>query len=265
MPLLATIFLLVLVRVAALVMTAPLLGSRAVPIRFRVGIAIVLSLVSLPLIQSHSVLATNVAHQPATILHLAATELVIGFALGLGVTIMFAAAQMAGTVIGQMAGLQLSDLIDPTSGQAGTAVSQLFGVLSLAAFALMGGPELVLGSLLDTFVHLPIGTDLLSGGVDQSIGRVELTSLMIQILRQSFLLTLRAVAPAVVALMISTVTISMIGRAWPQMNLSGIGFGSNVLVMAGSVFLVCGGCVWLFVDDLNSVVELIQGTLIAKR
>ena len=265
MPLLATTFLLVLVRTAALVLTAPLLGSRAVPIRFRIGLAIVLSLVSLPLVHSHSVIATNAILPPAEIFHLATSELVIGFALGLGVTIMFAAAQMAGTVIGQMAGLQMSDLIDPTSGQSGTAVSQLFGILSLAAFALMGGPELLLGSLLDTFVHLPIGTELLTGEAGQGVGRVELASLMIQILRQSFLLTLRAVAPAVVALMISTVTISMIGRAWPQMNLSGIGFGSNVLVMMGSVFLVSGGCVWLFVDDLNSVIELIQGTLVASK
>ena len=38
----AILFLLILIRTSALVMTAPLIGSRAIPIRFRVGIAIIL-------------------------------------------------------------------------------------------------------------------------------------------------------------------------------------------------------------------------------
>jgi hypothetical protein len=31
-----------------------------------------------------------------------------------------------------------------------------------------------------------------------------------------------------------------------------------------AVFLFSGGCVWLFVDDLTSVVEQIQTTLVAN-
>ena len=42
----AILFLLILIRTTALVMTAPLMGSRAIPFRFRAGIAIVLSPVS---------------------------------------------------------------------------------------------------------------------------------------------------------------------------------------------------------------------------
>ena len=204
-------------------------------------------------------LSTN----PSELLHLASSELMIGFALGLGVSLMFASAQMAGTILGQMAGIQISDQLDPTTGQSGTPVSQFFSMLSLATFALMGGPELVLSSLLNTFVALPIGVQVFSGGEGAALARADMADLLVEILRQSFLLTLRAVGPAVVAMMISTVTISMIGRSCPQMNLSGIGFGSNVVIMLLAVFLFSGGCVWLFVDDLTSVVEHIQATLVA--
>jgi len=263
----AILFLLILVRTSALVMTAPLLGGRAIPIRFRVGFAIMLSLVTLPMIRSHAVIADPLLFNPAELLHLASAELVIGFALGLGVSVMFAAAQMAGTLLGQMAGVQISDQLDPTTGQSGTPVSQFFSILSLATFALMGGPELVLSALLNTFVELPIGTQIFSGAQGAegvALARTEMADLLVEVLRQSFLLTLRAVGPAVVAMMISTVTISMIGRSNPQMNLSGIGFGSNVVIMLLAVFLFSGGCVWLFVDDLTGVVEHIQATLVAN-
>ncbi len=261
---LAILFLLILVRTAALVMTAPLLGSRAIPFRFRFATAIVLSLVTLPMIHSRTSLADAISTNPSDLLHLASAELIIGFALGLGVSLMFASAQMAGTLLGQMAGIQISDQLDPTTGQSGTPVSQFFSILSLATFALMGGPELLLSSLLTTFVELPIGVQVFSGTEGASLARTDMADLLVELLRQSFLLTLRAVGPAVVAMMISTVTISMIGRSCPQMNLSGIGFGSNVVIMLLAVFLFSGGCVWLFVDDLTSVVEHIQTTLVAS-
>ena len=263
----AILFLLILVRTSALVMTAPLLGSRAIPVRFRAGIAVVLSLVTLPMVRSHALAVDSLSFDPAKLLHLALAELVIGFALGLGVSLIFAAAQMAGTLLGQMAGIQISDQLDPTTGQSGTPVSQFFSILSLATFALMGGPELVLSSLLNTFVQLPIGVQVLASAQDAggvALARTDMADLIVEILRQSFLLTLRAVGPAVVAMMISTVTISMIGRSSPQMNLSGIGFGSNVVIMLLAVFLFSGGCVWLFVDDLTGVVEHIQTTLVAN-
>lgn len=261
---LAILFLLILVRTTALVMTAPLLGSRAIPFRFRVAMAIVLSLVTLPMIHSRTSLGDVISTNPSDLLHLASAELIIGFALGLGVSLMFASAQMAGTLLGQMSGIQISDQLDPTTGQSGTPVSQFFSILSLATFALMGGPELVLSSLLNTFVELPIGVQVFSSAEGASLARTDMADLLVEILRQSFLLTLRAVGPAVVAMMISTVTISMIGRSCPQMNLSGIGFGSNVVIMLLAVFLFSGGCVWLFVDDLTSVVEHIQTTLVAS-
>ena len=146
----AILFLLILIRTTALVMTAPLMGSRAIPFRFRAGIAIVLSLITLPMVQSHTAAISPMLSDPSELLQMASAELVIGFALGLGVSLMFAAAQMAGTLLGQMAGVQISDQLDPSTGQAGTPVSQFFSILSLATFALMGGPELVLSSLLNT-------------------------------------------------------------------------------------------------------------------
>jgi len=113
---------------------------------------------------------------------------------------------MTGTIMSQMAAMQIGNGSD-TLGGAGSPVSKLLAVLSIAAFVLMGGPEQVVGATINTFVAVPVGTPLQTAG---------LIDLMIELLRQSFLLTLRGVAPAVAAIMVSTFAIGLISRNYPQ-------------------------------------------------
>ena len=244
----AIFFLLAFARVAALVMTAPIFGSRAIPIKIRAGIAIVLTLTAFPLIDSSSITVSEQGQVVGAIF----SEVAIGSLLGLGVMIMFAAAQMVGTVIGQMAGLQISETLDPLTGQKASPVSRMFGILSLAAFALVGGPELVVSATLDTFVQLPLGTQLQSENV---------LHLVTELLQQSLILTLRGVAPAVAALMISTLVIGLLSRTYPQMNLLGLGLSSNLVVMLLAVFFTLGGSIWLFVDDLDHFIAMISNAM----
>ena len=245
------VFLLALTRISAAVMTAPVLGSRTVPIRFRLVLALLLTMASLPLIGAGD-LAVSATDGQLDYASIFLSEITIGAMLGFGVLIVFSAAQIAGTVIGQMAGIQIVGNLDPQSGESTSSVSQLFGILSLAAFALIGGPELVITATLDTFASVPIGTSLQATSVFSLLG---------DLLQQSFLLTLRGVAPAVAALMISTLVIGLISRTYPQMNLLGLGLSSNLLVMFLAIFFTLGGCVWLFVDDLEQIMALIQDSI----
>ncbi len=244
----ALIFFLVFSRVTALVMTAPIFGSRSVPLKIRLGTAVLLSLTAFPLITLPEFEPSNLESLFSAIF----SEVVIGSLLGLGVMIMFSAAQFAGTVIGQMAGIQISNTLDPQTGENSSTISQLFAILSLAAFALAGGPELVISALLDTFIHLPLGTELAPNRISE---------ILVSLLQQSFILTLRGVAPAVAAMLIATIIIGFVSRTYPQMNLLGMGLSSNLIVMLLAVFLTLGGSVWLFVDDLDHFVSMITDSM----
>lgn len=238
--------LLAFARIAAVVFTAPVLGDRAVQLRFRVLLALFITIAAMPLIDQATATKSLAGSDFVASLF---SEAFVGALLGLGITIVFSAAQVAGTVIGQMAGIQIGETLSPGSAEPASPVSQMFGLLSLAAFALVGGPELVISATLDTFVAVPLGIP-----VDVAI----VGSLLPDLLEQSFLLTLRAVAPAVAALMISTLAIGMISRSHPQMNLLGLGLNSNLIVMLLALFFTLGGSVWLFVDDLEHFVMTIQ-------
>ena len=238
------------VRIASMVFTAPVLGHRSVPFRFKVLLSLVLTTVTFPLISQSTTIPTEIDGWTQSIF----AELAIGIFLGLGVQIVFAAAQMAGTVISQMAAMQTGDGSDTLGGE-GSPVSKLLGVLSIAAFVLMGGPEQVVGATINTFVAVPVGTSLQTAG---------LIDLAVELLRQSFLLTLRGVAPAVGALLISTFVVGLISRNYPQINLLNMGLTSNLCVMILSLSFTLGGCVWLFADDFKQVVSTIQHAMVAS-
>ena len=237
------------VRIAGMVFTAPVLGHRTIPFRFKVLLALLLTTVTFPLINQSTTIPSEIDGWTQSLF----AELAIGIFLGLGVQIVFAAAQMMGTVISQMAAMQLGDGNDTLGGE-GSPVSKLLGVLSIAAFVLIGGPEQVVGATINTFVAVPVGTSL------QTAGLIDLT---IELLRQSFLLTLRGVAPAVGAIMVSTFVVGLISRNYPQINLLNMGLTSNLCVMLLALFFTLGGSVWLFADDFKQVVSTIQDAIIA--
>ena len=248
----AIAFLLAFTRITALVLTAPILGSKAIDFRYRALIALVLTVVSYPLLDSGAASTSNLSFdQPADVFTAMISEATIGIALGWGTLIIFSAAQFAGSIFGQLAGLQFSDQIT-SSGEQTSAVGQLFAIVSVAAFALMDGPEMVVASVLQTFAHMPIGTEVASGNM---------MGLLTDLLQQSFMLTLRGVGPAIAAMLLTQLVLGFVCRTFPQLNLLGFGLGSSVTVMFLSVFLTLSGCVWLFLDDIEPVIRQIQTAL----
>ena len=89
--------------------------------------------------------------------------------------------------------------------------------------------------------------------------------MIVLLLGQSLSLAVRAVGPAVAALLIATITLGFVSRTLPQMNMFQIGLGSNLIVFWVAVFLTLSGCVWLFVDDIQLALEQVQSTLTAQQ
>lgn len=247
--------LLVFTRIFAVAMTAPILGSHVVNVRTRCAVAFAVMVLVIPLVGVPESILVGARGKESALLarlfHLALGEATIGLAMGLSVAIMFSAASAAGTVVSQMAGMNVGG--SPEGGELGSgALAKLFSMLSLAAFAVIGGPAMVMTAVADTFVHLPLGTALFTDS---------LPALMGELLHQSFLLTLRAVGPVISCLLVSNIVVGIISRTYPQMNLLGMGLTTNMIVMAGAVFLTIGGTVWLFVDDVKPTLDWTQQQL----
>jgi flagellar biosynthetic protein FliR len=243
------VFTLVLSRFSGLMMTAPLLSGNFAPLRVRAFIAVGLSLLVTPLYWGVPI------ESPGSLLRLMVFiggEVIIGMALGLGIQILFGGIQIAGQIVGQMSGMHLADVFDPSFQSNVPMFSRLFNMLALAVFVLVGGHRILIDSLLDTFQWMPPGHAWVNEGIVETLTGV---------LAQSFVLGIRAAAPAMVALLMAVLVMGLISRTLPQLNIIAVGFSLNTMIMLATLAVTLGTMVWVFQDQVEPTIETVKEVL----
>ena len=242
-------FVLVLARVGALVMTAPILGTRAAPMRVRAMLAVSLTLLIAPI---HGAAAPEDVTNIFVFGRYVLSEVLVGLLLGLGTMIFLSGIQLTGQVISQMGGTALAETFDPTLDSNTPVLAQLFYFLALTMFVLVGGHRLLVEALLETYVWMPPGAP--------SMGESYVDSLT-ALLGQSFLLGIRAAAPAMTALCLSTLVLGLIGRTLPQINILVVGFGINALLTLACLFVSLGAIAWEFPAHADGALDSLRQAL----
>jgi len=243
------IFTLVLGRIGGMIVIAPIFGTLALPRQVRAFFAVAMALLVTPVY-------LNTTLPPVgdlfTYAHLMANEVAIGLLLGLGVTIMFSGIQVAGQIVSQMSGLSLADVFDPSFDESVSMFTQLFYFLTIAVFVAIGGHRIMIEAVLDTFAWAPPGHAALGETYVEA-----LTGLM----SQSFALGVRAAAPLLIALFLSTIVLGLIGRTLPQINIIAVGFGINSMLTLAMTVLSLGAVAWTFQEPTIEALRTLQETL----
>ncbi|HEX6961550.1 MAG TPA: flagellar biosynthetic protein FliR [Lacipirellula sp.] len=239
-------FVLVLARVGALMATAPIFGNRSAPMQVRALLAVAMSLMMTPLYSSQA---------PADVTNMLAfskfvlSEALLGALLGLGVMILVSGVQLTGHIVSQLGGTALSEGADPVTDENLPVFSQMFYFLTLAMFVLLDGHRLLTEALLDTYLWAPPGRGVLGASYVEALKTL---------LTQSFLLAIRAAAPAMAALLLATLVLGLIGRTLPQINILAVGFSVNALLTAGVLVLSIGAIGWAFPQPAVDAIEMLS-------
>lgn len=200
-----------LVRILALVVSAPPFSNAGVPRRLRliVGLAIAIGLTpALPPIPP-------IAPSSGTGLLILAQQIIIGLAMGFSMRIAIAAIDFAGAAIGMQMGLGFATFYSPDSASQSPVVSQFLSMIGTLFFLSINGHLMMLAVLARSFSVLPIGGTAISGDTWYNIA---ITGGII--FSSGILLAL----PALAALLITNTTIGVLTRAAPQLNLFAVGF-----------------------------------------
>ena len=246
------VFTLVLGRTGALVTTAPIFGTMALPRQVRALFAVMISLLVTPVFLNTSLPPiTNIAEYGKLMVN----EMLVGLLLGLGLNILFSGVQVAGQVVSQLSGLSLAEVFNPGFQEEASVFSQLFYYLTVAVFVAVGGHRIMTEALLDTFTALPPGHASLGNGFVEVI---------VNIISQAFVLGIRAAAPLIVALLLSNLVLGLISRTLPQINVIAVGFSLNSLLTLGLLFLSVGAAAWTFQDPSIDVMHQIQAALVSR-
>jgi len=138
-------------RALALFSALPVLGTRMVPLRVRIGLAALIALAMQPTLPAPAEGVAAIALDSPLALLLVVQQLVIGLSLGFAVRIVFAAVEFAGEVIGLQMGLNFAGFFDPLSASTATAASRFFGAIVAWLFIVINGHLLVVAALGQSF------------------------------------------------------------------------------------------------------------------
>lgn len=217
LPPLVLAFLWPLTRIGAMLMVAPVLGSRAVPARVRVGIAVLVTVVVFPTLGVDQVPQSSISNS----FLITAQEFVLGLATGFLVRLVFAVFEVAGTVVATQMGLGFAALSDPQNGGQIPVLSQYFAVVVTLFFLALDGHLLLLRLLMLSFQEVPVGALSLNGD-----GIWQLLVWAANIFSGAVLVAL----PAITSLTVVNLAFGVMTRVAPQMNLFAVGFPITLLL-----------------------------------
>lgn len=214
-----------LLRISSAFLIVPVFGSRQVPPRVRMLLALLLTLVIAP--QLPPMPAASLFSSPwwAIVLQQIGIGLLIGFTLQL----VFEAITLGAELISASAGLGFAQLADPLRGVTVPVVGQFFTLVATLLFLSLGGHLVLIEWLARSFTLMPVAAD--------ALGREQLASVLAfsaQLFAGGLLLGL----PLVIALLAINLAMGVISRAAPSLNLFAVGF--PVTLIAVLVMLYVG-------------------------
>ena len=243
-------YLLVLARVAGLIIFAPFFGSAAISLRFRLALAIILSLALFALVVGTFSPPSDLAgFVPALF-----GELLVGLILGLAAALIFVGVRLAGLLIGQQIGISLADVFDPSFEGRSSILGRLFFLLTIILFLLFGGHRALIGALVGSFSSVAPGTF--------SPTSMPIASLS-DLLSDAYLLAIRFAAPALVAVFLAAISMSFIARALPQLNMMSVGFPVQISTATLVLVISLGSACLAFQRSLAQAMQSV-GRLFAS-
>lgn len=210
------------VRIGALMAVFPVLSSRAVPARVKLFVTVVMTIAVMPSIK----LTSPVDPFTQEGLVLAFTQAGIGLAMGLAFVVVFQAFTFAGQMIANAMGLGFAAMVDPATGINSPVISQVFTVMVSLLFVVMNGHLLVITMLVDSFEAMPLTGSFLS---QDSIHSIALLG------SQLFVWAMIVALPVLTALLLVNISLGVISRAAPTLNIFSIGF---VITILGGLSLI---------------------------
>jgi flagellar biosynthetic protein FliR len=208
-------------RIATWLFFDPLLGNRAAPMTTRLAVALVLTVAVAPILPA----GQHLSLMSGDGLLLLLQQIAIGAALGFSLRIAFAALEFAGQIMGLQMGLSFATLYDPVNGAQTPVVSQFLVLTTALILFAFNGHHVVIAALAQSFVDVPIGAKLSTAGF---IGVVQWGG-------DLFMTGLHIALPVTAALLATNLTIGMMTRAAPQLNIFAVGFpltlGAGFLVL----------------------------------
>ncbi len=227
-------FVLVFVRVLAMIWLLPLFDSRTVAAGYKMALSLIIAFLLF-----QNVADPAVAGDSYLLLLGVAKEVLIGISIGFFVRVLFAMVTAAGELMSMQSGLSFARAMDPTMLANVTVLEQFQSLLAIMIFLGIDGHHVLLRGISVSLKEIPLGAVVV---------RPALFQYMVSATAKLFAASLKICAPVVVTLFLVDLALGMLARMIPQVNVFIEGASMKILITVG-----------LLAVSLNLIVPVIAG------
>jgi flagellar biosynthetic protein FliR len=157
-------------------------------------------------------------------------EAIAGASIGFAMGIIFAGVRYAGELIGYDMGLSMATMFNPESNTSFPVLSEMLYFFLLMIFLLVNGHHFIIESLQASYNVIPIGK--------WTIGEAGINKL-ISMTGQLFVVAVKIAAPVIVSLFLVNVSLGILNKVMPQMNIFSVIFslkiGVGLVVLSATI------------------------------
>jgi len=224
------VFFLILVRMFGMFVAAPFFSSGVIPFRIRAIFSVYIAACIFPVVSGF---IGEVPENMYAYALMVISEAFIGILIGFFISIIFAAFQLAARFFSFQMALGIAEVIDPVSQVGITLVGQLWTLMGIMIFIAIGGPHLLIMATYESYSTIHLFQILRDSG--------KMYKALVDTFGAMFLVALKLAFPILTTLFVLTVTLGLLAKAAPQMNIFMLGFPIQIGVGFLIMIIVIGG------------------------
>ena len=206
------LFALVMVRFSGLMVSAPILGSGNIPVRLKVGLVALFSIIVTPLLPA---LESGLPVEAVPFALMAAGEFLIGLLIGFVMTLVFTSVQIGGQLMDYQTGFGMMNVFNPAMETQFPIFGFFLFIVAVLFMLVTGGHRVMIWALYCTYEHVPLGG---------FVARPEMLWQVTDWGAMMFLDGLMIAAPVAAAMLVAYITMGLLGKVIPQIHLFVVGF-----------------------------------------
>jgi flagellar biosynthetic protein FliR len=215
-----------LFRTSGLMILLPILGSHMLPRKFRIWIAIALTVVMFPLIPEGLVRPQGVVEWTV----LGVREILIGFFMGLAARALFSSVELASRLISGQSGFALAQMMDPITGGQSMAPALFTNLLVTALFLAADLHHLFIHALRSSYEIVPPAVTMFGfSNLDQSASLLG---------ARLFTIAVQLAAPGLVIAFAMDLLIAIVGRTMSRVPIILVAFPAKLALGIVSMMLL---------------------------
>ena len=232
-------FLLVFVRIASFMVSAPFFGMQGVPITVRNGFSAVVAIMVVSVLKPPEVAYGGVIAFSVLVVKEAITGLIIGYMAYVCNTIVI----FAGNIIDMDIGFSMASEFDPTMNTQMTVTGQMYYYFMMLLLLVSDMHRYILRAVIDSFSLIPLGG-----------AEFKWDSLLVSFTKymtDSFIIAFRIIMPVFCVMLVTNAVLGIMAKVAPQMNMFSVGMQIKIMIGLAIIFLV----IFLFPEIVNMIIN----------